>query len=89
MRKKEKVKERKNIQNISNDLEDIRTKLVKLITYYIWHFVENEKRKYENNKNDKLNLYHQNIQRKKNYIKIKGDKKEHVKLQNYLDFKEI
>ena len=57
---KELEEKKKKFQNISNDLEDIkkRTKLVKLITYYISLFVENEKMKII--KMNKLNLYHQN-----------------------------
>ncbi len=47
------------------------------------------KKEYENNKNDKLNLYHQNIQRKKNSIKIKCENKDMWKYKIYLDFKEI
>ena len=60
---KELEEKKKKFQNISNDLEDIkkRTKLVKLITYYISPFVENEKKeKMKIIKMNKLNLYNQN-----------------------------
>ena len=84
-KRKELEEKKKRFQNISYDLEDIkkRTKLVKLITYYISPFVENEKKeKMKIIKRNKLNLNNQNMQRKKNSIKIKGDNKEYVKLQN-------
>ena len=60
---KELEEKKKKFQNISNDLEDIkkRTKLVKLITYYISPFVENEKKeKMKIIKMNKLNVYYQN-----------------------------